>query len=317
MANKLKVVSLFAGCGGVDLGFLGGFNHCGTEYAEQPFEVIWANDFNKDACGTYTENIGGHIRQGDIWDILANPESFGMPDSCDVVTGGFPCQPFSTAGLRKGTSDPRGTLYLAMREVIQRLQPKVFVAENVKGILSIDGGNTINQIVADFASLGYDVQYKLLHSADYGIAQNRERVLIVGVKQGLGLSFQYPATTTAGTRPGTATVLADLEHLAEGQAPNHYWSKGKKNAGRQGNNAVPKDAPSPTMRAEHHGNIEFHYNGLRRLSAREAARIQTFPDNFVFGPSTSAAYKQIGNAVPPVLGWHMAKAVAETLTPKI
>jgi DNA (cytosine-5)-methyltransferase 1 len=107
-------------------------------------------------------------------------------------------------------------------------------------------------------------------------------------------------------------AIGDLEKAKEGALPNHYWSKAKKNKG-QGNNLVSADKPGPTMRTEHHGNIEYHWNGKRRLSAREAARIQTFPDDFIFYPSTSAAYKQVGNAVPPVLGWHLAKSVEEFL----
>jgi DNA (cytosine-5)-methyltransferase 1 len=107
-------------------------------------------------------------------------------------------------------------------------------------------------------------------------------------------------------------AIGDLEYVDEGAEPNHYWSKAKKNKG-QGNNAVRKNSPGPTMRAEHHGNIEFHWNETRRLSAREAARIQSFPDDFIFYPSTSSAYKQIGNAVPPVFAWFLAKGIERFL----
>jgi DNA (cytosine-5)-methyltransferase 1 len=107
-------------------------------------------------------------------------------------------------------------------------------------------------------------------------------------------------------------AIGDLEQLPEGAVPNHYWSKAKANKG-QGNTTVDPDRPGPTMRAEHHGNIEWHWNGTRRLSAREAARIQSFPDDFAFAPSTSSAYRQIGNAVPPVLAWHIAKALGDQL----
>jgi len=108
-------------------------------------------------------------------------------------------------------------------------------------------------------------------------------------------------------------AIGDLENLKEGAIPNHFWSKAKKNNG-QGNNSVVKNQPGPTMRAEHHGNIEFHWNCKRRLSAREAARIQSFPDDMIFYPSTSSAYKQIGNAVPPVFAWHLAKAIEKFLS---
>ena len=109
------------------------------------------------------------------------------------------------------------------------------------------------------------------------------------------------------------TAIGDLENKKEGAEENHFWSKAKKNNG-QGNNAVKKEHPGPTMRAEHHGNIEFHWNEKRRLSAREAARIQSFPDDFTFYPSTSSAYKQIGNAVPPVFAWHLAKSINKFLS---
>jgi DNA (cytosine-5)-methyltransferase 1 len=107
-------------------------------------------------------------------------------------------------------------------------------------------------------------------------------------------------------------AISDLENLKEGAFPNHYWSKARKNRG-QGKSVVDPDKPGPTMRAEHHGNIEYHWNGKRRLSAREAARVQSFPDDFIFVPSTSSAYKQIGNAVPPVMAWHIATAVENFL----
>lgn len=312
MSQNYKVVSLFAGCGGLDLGLMGGFQTQKKLWTQNPFQVIWANDFNKDATETYKAFFGDHVYCADINAVLDAPSKYAFPKSADIVVGGFPCQPFSHAGLRLGLSDRRGSLYLAMRETVNRLRPKAFIAENVRGILTIEQGETIKKIVADFASLGYRVNFHLYHAADYDVPQTRERVLIVGIRDDLGFEFVPPAPTSAENHPAVKDSLDDLAKLPEGAVPNHYWSKARKNKG-QGNNKISADAPGPTMRAEHHGNIEFHYSEQRRLSAREAARIQTFPDDMVFVPSTSAAYRQIGNAVPPVLAWHVGKALAAQL----
>ena len=197
-----------------------------------------------------------------------------------------------------------------MVEVIRRTRPLVFVAENVKGLLTMSRGEAIKAIVRDFQNLGYHVSYDLYVAAAYGVPQMRERVIIVGTDKERLPKFTHnvPKLDKRDWMP-LREAIGDLEDVAEGALPNHYWSKAKLFPGTQGNTRVASDKPGPTMRAEHHGNIEFHWNGKRRLSAREAARIQTFPDDFIFYPSTSSAYKQIGNAVPPVLAWHLAKAI--------
>lgn len=309
--REYHVLSLFAGCGGLDLGFRGEFTVGGNTYAKRMFNLIWSNDINKNACLTYQRYFHKEIVCGDIWKILEGTLSgvYPFPEHVDVVLGGFPCQDFSIAGKRQGFSSKRGTLYKSMVEVVKRTQPKIFIAENVKGLLSINKGRALEIIKEDFEALGYHVSHQLFHVADYGVPQNRERVIIVGVKTG---SFIFPKPTTSQHKT-VYEAIRDLEDLDEGAVPNHWWSKAKRVPGSQGNLNIEKDKISPTMRAEHHGNIEFHWNGKRRLSAREAARIQTFPDDFIFYPSTSAAYKQIGNAVPPVFGWHLAKAVEEFL----
>ena len=225
--------------------------------------------------------------------------------------GGFPCQEFSLAGKRRGFRSKRGLLYKSMVETVSRIRPALFVAENVKGLLSMDNGEAIKTIVKDFSDLGYNVVYKLHHAADFGVPQNRERVIIVGTDKKRNLpTFEYPNPIhTKENWINLMQAIGDLENKLEGEVENHYWSRAKMFEGTQGNSVISKDKIGPTMRAEHHGNIEFHWNRKRRLSAREAARIQTFPDDFIFYPSTSSAYKQIGNAVPPVLGWNIAKAV--------
>ncbi|CAC9963255.1 DNA-cytosine methyltransferase (EC 2.1.1.37) [uncultured Gammaproteobacteria bacterium] len=153
------------------------------------------------------------------------------------------------------------------------------------------------------------MSYKLLLTANFGVPQKRERVIIIGTRKDLLPKFDFSLLSNQNTEWMSAQqAIGDLECENEGNIDNHFWSKAKKNKG-QGNNATVKDRPAPTMRAEHHGNIEFHWNEKRRLSAREAARIQSFPDDLFFYPSTSSAYKQIGNAVPPVFAWNLAKAI--------
>lgn len=316
--NKYSVVSLFAGCGGLDLGFIGGFEFLGKKYSKRNFNIDWANDFDEAACQTFRRYFKHDIVCGDIRKIIDGNHEEGlfeknMPKRADIVLGGFPCQDFSHAGKRKGFDSKRGNLYQSMAEVIRRTKPLIFVAENVRGLLTMNKGEAIKTIMSDFEKLGYNVAYKLLTAADYGVPQMRQRVIIIGTRKDKLPLFEYPKPIlTEDKWVSLRSALGDLEKIGEGKLENHFWSKAKKNKG-QGNSTVSADRPGPTMRSEHHGNIEWHWNGKRRLSAREAARIQSFPDDFIFYPSTSAAYKQIGNAVPPVLGWHIATAIEKFL----
>jgi DNA (cytosine-5)-methyltransferase 1 len=198
-----------------------------------------------------------------------------------------------------------------MCKVIHHIKPKLFLAENVKGILTIDNGKTIQTIVTDFENLGYNISYKLLKVSDFGVSQKRERVIIIGTKKDILPKFTFDSIPI-NKACNVYYVIKDLENCEEDSTNNHQWSKAKINKG-QGNSVIDKNDFAPTMRAEHHGNIEFHYNGKRRLSAREAARIQSFPDDFIFYPSTSSAYRQIGNAVPPVFAWCLAKEIQQFL----
>lgn len=316
--KKYSIISLFSGCGGLDLGFTGGFTSLGNNYKKNNFEIAWANEIDVNACRTYYANFNHEIVCDDITKIDFDKQEIALhhkslPKNVDIILGGFPCQDFSHAGKRKGFDAERGNLYLSMANLIKKTQPKLFVAENVKGLLTMDSGNAIKQIVKDFAELGYHVEYKLFLTADFGVPQKRERVVIIGTRKDILPEFEFPIPLlNKKTWVSLGQALGDLEEVEEGKFANHFWSKAKKNNG-QGNNLVSQSEPGPTMRAEHHGNIEFHWNGKRRLSAREAARIQSFPDDFIFYPSTSAAYKQIGNAVPPVFAWHIAKSIEKFL----
>jgi len=313
-SKKYKVLSLFSGCGGTDLGFRGGFEYLGKKYGKRNFEIIWANDIDAASCITYEKNFGHKSLCGDIRNILDEKNLFGdsqLPSKADIVLGGFPCQDFSLSGKRRGFESERGLLYRSMAEVIKRTRPLVFVAENVKGLLSAHNGEAIEIIKKDFAKLGYNISVHLYHAADFGIPQSRERVIIIGTdkKAGLPEFIHTPKKRLESERVTLKEAIGDLENKEEGSVPNHFWSRAKMFPGTQGNSIVKPDKIGPTMRAEHHGNIEWHWNKKRRLSAREAARIQSFPDDFIFHPSTSAAYKQIGNAVAPLMAWHIAKDI--------
>lgn len=291
----------------MDLGFKGGFKFGGRNYSQQQFEIVWSNEINPSACATYRRNLDGNIIEGDIWKNLNK-----LPKVADVVIGGFPCQDISVNGKGVGTSGSRSGLYRAMVEVVRRIKPKIFVAENVKGLLSKKHAKDRAQIIEDFSSLGYDVEMHLLMAADYGVPQTRERVIIVGTLPG-ERKFNTPAMTHISVNHISAkTTLKDLEEVKEDPAFAHIWSRAKRSP-EQGDRRLLPDRPGYTIRAECHGNIQWHYSLPRRISMREAARIQSFPDSFVFPAGIRETERQIGNAVPPVLGWHIAKATAKAL----
>lgn len=387
----LKVVSLFSGAGGMDLGF-----------RKAGFDIIWANDFDKDAVETYKKNFGEHIVLGDITKIYSED----IPDDADIIIGGFPCQGFSVANTKRSMEDERNFLYKEMLRIIRDKEPKVFLAENVKGILSIENGNVIKMIIKDFENLGYNVDVKLVNSADYGVPQIRERVLIMGNR--LGRENVFPIPTHGEFQDGvmkkyvtvqeTIEFLSDVKltdkpilcngveinnHIAYTNVEEKFWGrrhlvnqenicdylkKWRKISGlstkkiddifgyrhtaghwfRKDNKSgsIPKpndwwklkeilgfddkydtvvtefeekkiifeqslritnwDRPSDTITAT---SPEIHINKKRRLSVRECAMLQTFPNDFVFIGSLNSQHRQVGNAVPMLL----AQKVAETI----
>ncbi len=323
-----NVISLFSGCGGLDLGFQGNFscfkNENQIHFEKNPFDVIWANDFYKEACESYAHYFEHEIIHGDITKI----DKHDIPKG-DIVIGGFPCQDFSISGKQGGLQTARGNLYLQMKETIRIQKPVAFLAENVKNILSPkltdeNGKRAIERICEDFENLGYNVTYNLVYAPDYGIPQKRWRVFIVGIRKDLKRHFimpkaHHPAMNAKqaiddlwGKEQDTSIFNHDQMSLAKFKPP--------KRNGNQGNYQVHADQPSQTIRSEHHMNIQAHYRTLkpeepdnrdywRRLTVRECARLQTFPDDFWFAGSKSAAYRVVGNAVPPMLGWYMARAL--------
>ncbi|MFB5155086.1 DNA cytosine methyltransferase [Streptococcus salivarius] len=351
---KLNVLSLFSGAGGMDLGFKGGFDYLGCNYMKNPYNLVFANDIFKQAANIYEDNFKHKVERRNIIDLeLSEIDNFiteqtgSLVPEIDIVLGGFPCQTFSYSGKRKGLSDPRGQLYLQMIRIINHYKPKMFVAENVDGIRNSrknQAGEDIDKsaldvILEDFEKHGYEVQYKVLNAADYGVPQTRRRVIILGLRNDLGTTSDvfYPQIKFDATGEKTGSPwktsfdgIDDIwDQINNPAYPNHTSkdiSRAKFYPGKkmQGNNKIPKNRPAPTIRAEHHGNIEAHYrsldgydsedmDGWRRLSVRECARLQSFPDSFIFTSSASSAYKAIGNAVPPVMAWHIARAVFHTL----
>ena len=306
--KNYKVISLFSGCGGLDLGFHGDFIYLNKYYEKLPFKFLFGNDIDAFACNTFKENLNSKIFCLDINKLI---EKVKIPHA-DIILGGFPCQDFSHAGKRLGLNTKRGNLYKSMCQIIEVSQPKMFLAENVKGILTINNGSVIKTIINDLQKLNYNVSYKLFNFSDYGVPQNRERVIIIGTNKSYP-NFNFAEIKKENKKVTSYEAINDLESKKENQKNHHVWSKAKKNNG-QGNNSIEKNKFSPTIRSEHHGNIEFHWNNKRRLSVREVARLQTFPDSFSFnGSSMSQAYKQIGNAVPPVFAWKIAHSIKNYL----
>lgn len=410
-SKKIKVLSLFSGCGGMDIGFEGGFtclkrsintdihpNWISEDFGEwvrvvdTGFETVFANDIRPDAKAAWVSYFKRKYKNPDdiyhlesIVDLVkrAKEGEKVFPDNIDIVTGGFPCQDFSIAGKRLGFNshkshnggklevdepsiENRGQLYMWMREVVTLTKPLMFVAENVKGLTNLDDAKEV--IERDFSNAG-DGGYlvlpgRVLHSADYGVPQSRERVIFYGFKKSALKSKAleeltqniiskeydpYPEKTHAYTVKDETlysfvTVREALSGLLEPELaddPSQKKYSKAKFMGKhcQGQTEVKLDSIAPTIRAEHHGNIEFRRLSLenggsnieelekglpqRRLTIRECARLQTFPDDYQFilpkteknvSVSASNAYKLIGNAVPCILAFNIAMSLAEKWT---
>jgi len=300
----MNVVSLFSGAGGLDLGFkMAGHS------------VIWANDLYSDAVDTYRLNLGDHIVNKDIFSVGEDE----VPD-CDIIIGGFPCQGFSVANTKRSVSDERNQLYKQLVRIIDAKKPKFFLAENVKGICSLDKGAVLEMIISDLSGIGYKVQAKILNAADYGVPQLRQRVFFVGVRNDVNYSFDYPSPTHNSDGSdglskwiGVGDALSLLPDPDEANTvPNHDYSKYKlRFNGYIGHRTIDpmKPAPTVTARGDDRGGVVVlhHPNNLRRMSCRELATVQSFPTDYAFSGNRSSVYRQIGNAVPPLLAFAVAK----------
>lgn len=392
-----RIASLFFGCGGLDLGFSGGFHFRGTNCPRLDTNIVFANDFDKDACNCYNANPlltedGVDCRLDDIRNIPTTE----IPDF-HILLAGFPCQPFSNAGSRKGVNDAngRGTLFEECHRIISEKiasghRPQAFVFENVRGILSshVENGNTVpDEIVRIMDDLGYDVTYKLVCASDYGVPQKRFRVLIIGIDHELGIEpfdfdslqkiveeesipsehFGMKEELVLGRilqgadkqndhvvwsfSPGTqhmVELIGSCQHGAEAFAQFHDGYKLEDIqqdcfVGRSWKD-VPYEQMSPRFQRIYDNPQRYHapkfYRRFafgeicgtltasaqpdkcgithpiehRRYSVRECARIQSFPDEYLFGNiPIQSQYKVIGNAVPPVMAWVVAKALLNIL----
>lgn len=301
----MNIVSLFSGAGGLDLGLI-----------KAGHEIVWANDFDADSCETYKLNIGDHI----VFNDIANIKLEEIPE-CDVVVGGFPCQGFSLANMLRASDDERNKLYKQFYRVIQSKKPDYFLAENVRGILSLDGGNAIKKIVEDFSEAGYRVKYKAFNTANYGVPQTRIRVIIAGTRKDLPdeLDFLFPEPTHE--KVNWLSITEALKGIVEPEDPestlkNHVYSKYKiTNRNFTGHRQTDPNKPSPTILARGNGKggvcaIQHPLNH-RRMSVRESALVQTFPVDFEFVGSMGSMYRQVGNAVPVLFGQHLGKKLKE------
>lgn len=349
MGKKLTVVDLFSGCGGLSYGF----------ELTGKFKTLIGVDNYTDALETFKANhIGAQGLDLDLFDhSFAQKLKEALPDgTVDVVVGGPPCQGFSLTGPRN-FDDKRNTLYLAMIQAIEELQPKAFLIENVPGLVTMYKGTVKDEIINRLSNLGYDVQYKILVAADYGVPQLRRRVFIIGIKKGLG-PFTFPEPQlTPETYVTTSDAISDLpsrvselgeetddydsEPTTEYQKKMRTGSKKLRNHVATNHTDMVKDViaqvpdggnykdlptgigehrkfneawtrysskkPSRTIDTGHRNH--FHYKWNRVPTARENARLQSFPDSFTIKGSRTSQHKQIGNAVPPL----MAQAVANEI----
>ena len=308
----MKVISLFSGAGGLDLGL-----------AQAGHQVVWANDIDRDAVLTYRRNIGTEIELSDISTIDAR----ALPDA-DVVVGGFPCQGFSQANMVRWEGDERNTLFAHFVKVLRAKRPQYFIAENVKGLLSLGGGVLRDRILASFRRAGYRVRYQVLNAADFGVPQNRQRVIFLGTRSDLPASAepQFPQATHSDPRKadslgltpwvGVGQVLAGLPDVGEPtDFPNHVCSQYKV-AFRNftGHRKTDPTKPSPTILARGNGKGGVcaipHPFIDRRLSVRESALVQTFPLDFEFVGALNSMYRQVGNAVPVLLANHLGRSIS-------
>lgn len=325
MGNKKKIVSLFSGCGGLDLGF-----------EKAGYDIVWANEYDKDIWETYRLNHKSTILDTrSITDINENE----IPD-CDGIIGGPPCQSWSEGGAKRGLNDKRGRLFYEYIRILKAKQPLFFLAENVSGMLLYRHKEALEGIQQAFRDAGYKLSFKMLNACDYGVPQDRKRVFFVGLRNDLDYEFQFPnplnkkitLKVAIGDLPQNPLPVANglFKNRKKPEIPNHEYMTGGFSSIYMSRNRVRSwDEISFTIQAQArqapihpqapkmifiNENLREFKKGeehlYRRLSVRECARIQTFPDDFIFVyDNISVGYKMIGNAVPVNLAYEMAKAI--------
>ena len=320
----IKVVSLFCGCGGADQGCIGDFDYNNHHYEKLPFSIVYATDIDQKAINTYNLNFsGGIVVCADICDV----DSSSIPD-CDVVLGGFPCQSFSTVNPTKDPYDARGNLYKQMVRVVEAKQPKAFIAENVKGFMTLKNGTIFKTVTDAFENAGYRIYSKLINAAYYGVPQKRERCIIVGIRNDIPGDFVFPLEITKESPVPLSVAVKKLDIPEQ----KYYFSKraveGMKNAKPNMKRGLWQKLDEPCLTVTSHLAkvslnsrdpvllVDAENELYRRFTPREAARIQSFPEEFKFAGTEIDAYRQIGNAIAPVMFWHISKALADFINLK-
>lgn len=319
-ANKEKapysVVSYFCGCGGLDLGFRGGFKYHDEGYPALPFNILEAYDNEPRCIETYNDYFGaGHATVKDL--ATVKPEEVSK---ADILIGGFPCQEFSSCGPLGGLESERGRLYRTLIAYMNTHKPKIVVGENVINLERMEKGEVLKTIKKDLAAAGYVVKVWKMFAPDYGIPQRRTRLIIMCVRKDIFDKYGFPEEPEARFKDKHRSIewaIGDLVDVTDNSViPNQgdYFgaSKAKKGNG-QGDESNKKDMPAYTIRANPKSRVQFHYSLDRRLTVRECARIQTFPDDFSFKFSKTVNISQIGNAVPPIMAYLVAQRVKQYL----
>ena len=312
--GKLRAASLFCGCGGTDTGLLGGFDFLGKNYGKNNFEIVYANDIDANACAIFEKNFGIKPDNRDIREVQSND----LPEF-DIMTGGFPCQSFSVIAQnpkRLGVKDDKGKLFFEMCRLLREKQPKCFIAENVKGILSANDRCAFPLIIREFEESGYKVSFKLLNAVDFGVPQKRERVIIVGMREDLKQTFDFSLIKTISEHtPLSAVIESDVEEkyfFSQRAVDGMMKKRSSMNKGR----AQDITKPCNTVGA-HLAKVSLNStdpvlqigNRYRRFTPREVARIQSFPETFELVGTESAQYKALGNAIAPVMFWYVSNAI--------
>ena len=301
--KKATIVSLFSGCGGFDLGLLGGFTYLDEYYSKLPFRILAAYDNDERAIETYRLNIGG---EGVVAD-LTNVAMTNLP-SADILTGGFPCQDFSSCGPKTGFKGKRGRLYRILIDYMLEHSPKIVLGENVPHLAKLSGGALVDTILSDFQKAGYQFKLWTLYCPDYGLPQNRTRLFFVGVRDDIASNLGMPNPPELSFFMRQRSIddgIDDLMDVTDETVPNQsqYFVATKATAGAgQGDQKNRSGMISYAIRANPKARIHFHHKLDRRLTVRECARLQSFPDEFIFRFATSTNVLQIGNAVPPIIG---------------
>ena len=304
-----SIMSMFCGCGELDLGFLGGFRYLGTEYKALPFNIIKAIDIDDRAVQTYNLNISQHGEVGDL--TIISPSE--LPKA-RILIGGFPCQDFSSSGLKVGFAGERGQLYLSMIDYMKMHKPDIVIGENVPHLASLHGGKYLKQILKDVKTAGYNVIVWDLFAPLYGLSQSRRRLIIVAVREDLGFPPNAPKPKYVSGYLPIEYAIGDIEGVSDESIPNqsqYFVATRATSGGGQGDHTNKRGELAYCIRANAKARIQFHYSLDRRLTVRECARLQSFPDEFVFPFAAMSNMTQIGNAVPPILGHVIASTIAD------